>query len=46
LKFLQRRISFAIIDFGGVFEPDAVEHVVRDFSSIVWEPEWEAVSES
>jgi hypothetical protein len=39
-------VSFAIIDLGGVFDLDAVEHVARDFSSIVWELEWEAVSES
>ena len=36
LIFLGSHISFAIIDLGGVFEADAVEHVSRDMVGSVW----------
>jgi hypothetical protein len=45
LVFLGRRISLAIVDLGGVLEPDAVKHVSGYFGSTVREAEREAIGE-
>ena len=44
LIFLGSHISFAIIDLGGVFEADVVEHVSRDMVGSVGKPSQEPIS--
>ena len=43
LIFLGSHISFAIIDLGGVFEADVVEHVSRDMVGSVGKPSQELI---
>jgi hypothetical protein len=45
LVFLGRRVPLAVVDLGGVFEPDAVKNVSRYFGGTVREAEGEAIGE-
>ena len=43
LVFLGSCISFSIVDLGGVFEADVMEHVVGDVFGAIRETKWETV---